>query len=395
MDVSHKIISEPAEAVRISADRYLTVRKRSVALCAPLAIEDHSAQPIVDVSPPKWHLGHTAWFFEEFLLKDQPGYRQKAASAYVFNSYYEGVGERVSRDERGAHTRPTVAEVLAYREAVDAAMVELIERGLTEEQNKILELGLNHEEQHQELLVTDIKYILCQEPLFPVYGEFNEGWVQEPNNGKVSIPGGIHMIGAGEDGFTFDLERSRHKVHLEPYSIDALLVTNKEWLEFVNDGGYQDHRHWHSEGWAWVKTGGIKAPLYWYLNNNEWNWFSLQGLVKLDLAMPVAHISFYEAFAFAQWKGKRLPTEQEWEVASPHFSYGQRWEWTYSAFLPYPGYVRAEGPIGEYNGKFMVNQMVLRGASVATPKGHSRPTYRNFFHPHLRWQFTGLRLVAN
>lgn len=375
-------------------DRYLAVRNRSVALCAPLAIEDHSAQPIVDVSPPKWHLGHTTWFFEEFLLKALPGYHQRAASAYVFNSYYEGVGERVMRDKRGDHTRPTVAEVHAYREAIDTAMVALIERGLDEEQSKILELGLNHEEQHQELLVTDIKYILCQEPYFPAYGDLIEGWAQEPYRGKVSIPGGLHMIGADGNGFAFDLERGRHKVHLEPFSIDALLVTNREWLEFIADGGYEDHRHWHSEGWAWVKEQGIKAPLYWFRVNGEWKWFSLQGLVDLDLDVPVAHISFYEAFAFAQWQGRRLPTEQEWEVASPYFSHGQRWEWTHSAFLPYPGYERAEGPIGEYNGKFMVNQMVLRGASVATPKGHSRPTYRNFFHPQLRWQYTGLRLVV-
>lgn len=324
-----------------------------------------------------------------------PNYRQASGTAYVFNSYYEGVGARVQRDMRGNYTRPTVQEVLDYRKAVDDAMDQLLSADPTEEQLAILELGLNHEEQHQELLITDIKYILCQEPLFPKYGPFIEGWGQSPIDGKIRFPGGIHSIGFEGEGFSFDLEHGRHKVFLEPFTIDARLVTNQEWLEFIADGGYQDHRHWHSEGWAWVNGNKIKSPLYWYERDGERMWFSMQGLLPLDPEMPVAHISFYEAFAYAQWKGARLPTEQEWEVASDQLSYGQRWEWTQSAFLPYPGYKRADGAIGEYNGKFMVNQMVLRGASVATAEGHSRPTYRNFFHPHLRWQYTGLRLVEN
>ncbi len=373
--------------------RYRNVRDRTTALCRPLSVEDHVAQPIVDVSPPKWHLGHTTWFFEHFLLKPLPWYGSDTNTAYVFNSYYEGVGERVARDQRGRYTRPTVQEVMHYRHRVDDAMERMLSETVSEEQLALLELGLNHEEQHQELLITDIKYILCQEPLFPAYGAYFEGASEAPITGAVKLPGGIHSIGHSGEGFHFDLERERHKVHLEPFMIDLKLVTNREWMEFITDGGYSDHRHWHQEGWQWVREHGIKAPLYWYRRDEGWHWFSLQGLVPMDPEMPVAHISFYEACAFAQWCGRRLPTEQEWEVASGEFQWGQRWEWTQSAFLPYPGYKKADGPVGEYNGKFMVNQMVLRGASVATAHGHSRPTYRNFFHPHLRWQYTGLRLV--
>ncbi len=403
MDFAHSItvdqlysIDQPViDRTKELQERYRLTRQRSLAICAPLAVEDHAAQPIVDVSPPKWHLGHTTWFFEEFLLKPTSDYKPDPRSAFVFNSYYEGVGARVQRDMRGHYTRPTVQEVLAYRDQVDRAMERLFDAQLSNAQATILELGLNHEEQHQELLITDIKYILCQEPLFPAYGPFVEGIREELAGGRVSMPGGLYSIGFQGDGFCFDLERARHKIHLEPYAISARLITNRQWVEFIADGGYQDHRLWHSEGWAWVKENAIHAPLYWYEREGKWHWFSLQGLVPLELELPVAHISFYEAFAFAQWMGQRLPTEQEWEVASEQFSHGQRWEWTHSAFLPYPGYRKAEGPIGEYNGKFMVNQMVLRGASVATAPGHSRPTYRNFFHPHLRWQYTGLRLVEN
>jgi ergothioneine biosynthesis protein EgtB len=381
------------EAATDPRDRYRRTRSRSIELCRPLAVEDHSAQPVVDVSPPKWHLGHTTWFFEQFLLRSLPHYQADEQVAFMFNSYYEGAGARVKREHRGHHTRPTVQEVLDYRSRVDEAMDRLLGQELSAEQLAVLELGLNHEEQHQELLITDIKYILCQEPLFPAYGPFNEGWDEKPVTGPIEVPGGLHHIGHDGEGFTFDVEHGRHQVHLEPFKIASRLVTNREWMGFIQDGGYSDHRHWHSEGWQWVRENGVKAPMYWYERDGVWHWFSLQGLVPVDPDMPVAHISFYEAFAFSQWSGRRLPTEQEWEVASPGFRWGQRWEWTHSAFLPYPGYRRAEGAIGEYNGKFMVNQMVLRGASVATSPGHSRHTYRNFFHPHLRWQYTGLRLV--
>jgi ergothioneine biosynthesis protein EgtB len=372
--------------------RYHRIRRRTVALCEPLAVEDHVLQPIVDVSPPKWHLGHTSWFFAHFLLKGTPFQLPESPADFVFNSYYEGAGSRVQRELRGTYSRPTVADVHAYRRQVDEAMDALMERGLDAQQEAVLELGLNHEQQHQELLVTDIKYILCQEPLFPVYGPFTEGW-EQPAGPPVKMPAGTYAIGYEGEGFAFDLERARHQVLLEPYALDAALVTNAEWLEFIADGGYRDHRLWHSEGWAWVQQHAINAPLYWYARPDGWYWFSLQGLVHVPERLPVAHISFYEASAFASWRGCRLPTEQEWEAAHAQLDHGQRWEWTSSALAPYPRYIRAEGTIGEYNGKFMVNQMVLRGASVATPKGHSRPTYRNFFHPPLRWQYTGLRLA--
>jgi ergothioneine biosynthesis protein EgtB len=348
----------------------------------------------VDVSPPKWHLGHTTWFFEEFLLKPLKWYTADRNTSYLFNSYYEAVGERVQRHMRGNYSRPTLQEVLDHRHRVNEAMDRLFDLGITAEQLSILELGLNHEQQHQELLVTDIKFILCQEPLFPAYGPFKESW-REEGDGELRIDGGTYSIGHDGDGFHFDLERDRHEVFLRPYAISRKLVTNREWIEFLNDGGYADHRHWHQEGWQWVKENNISAPLYWFYMEGQWKWFSLQGLVPLELDHPVTHISWYEASAFMNWCGKRLPTEHEWEVAAPQLNWGQRWEWTASAFVPYPGYRKAQGPIGEYNGKFMVNQMVLRGASVATPEAHSRITYRNFFHPHLRWQYTGLRSVTN
>ena len=361
-------------------------------MCEPLAIEDHCVQPIVDVSPPKWHLGHTTWFYEQFLLKPLEWYKTDGNSSYLFNSYYDSVGDRVQRHMRGNYSRPTLQEVLDHRQQVDDAMDRLILGGLDMEQQAILQLGLHHEQQHQELLITDIKYILCQEPIFPEYGPFVEGWYEKELD-DVKVNEGTYWIGHDGKGFHFDVERERHQVHLSDLKINSRYVTNGEWIEFINDGGYRDHRHWHQEGWQWVQENVVRSPLYWYDRDGQWQWFSLQGLRPLDPRMPVAHISWYEASAFANWAGKRLPTEQEWEVAAPDLVWGQRWEWTQSSFQPYPGYKRAEGAMGEYNGKFMVNQMVLRGASVATPEGHSRISYRNFFHPHLRWQYTGLRLA--
>jgi ergothioneine biosynthesis protein EgtB len=385
----------PGPAAYAMLQRFHAVRDRTVEICAPLRVEDHVVQPVVDVSPPKWHLGHTTWFFEQFILKEARGYKLfNADMAYMFNSYYETVGKRVLRTDRGNMTRPTLEEVHAYRAHVDKAMdAFLITGNATEESLRILELGLNHEQQHQELLVTDIKYILGNNPLFPAYGEYNEGHAEKTKGNFISIPGGLHAIGLDGPGFSFDNEHARHQVYLEDYAISDRLVTNGEFMEFMDDGGYADFNHWHSDGWQWVQEGNVQAPMYWHKVDGIWHHYTLTGLEAVAPRMPLCHISYYEAFAFAEWKGMRLPTEAEWEVANGRFQWGQRWEWTNSAYLAYPGYKRVPGALGEYNGKFMVNQMVLRGASVATAAGHSRATYRNFFQPWLRWQYTGLRLA--
>ncbi len=396
MTMSTATLTDPIEQAPMSAvRRYNLLRRRTVALCAPLGVEDHVVQPVIDVSPPKWHLGHTTWFFEQFLLKPIAGYTPFSADmAYMFNSYYENVGKRVLRADRGNMTRPTLDEVHAYRRHVDAAMEELLTAtDLDPEQQHILTLGLNHEEQHQELLVTDLKYILGHNPLFPAYGAFDEG-NSEPREARfIHIAGGIHEIGHSGAGFGFDNEHSRHKVYLNDFAMRDKLVTNREFMEFMDAGGYGDFNLWHSEGWQWVQEHKVQAPLYWHRIDRQWHQYTLQGLQPVDPQLPLCHVNFFEAFAFAEWSGMRLPTEAEWEVANDRFSWGQRWEWTHSAYLPYPGYTRAPGALGEYNGKFMVNQMVLRGASVATAPGHSRCTYRNFFNPHLQWQYTGIRLA--
>lgn len=373
-----------------------TVRQRSVSICAPLQTEDYVVQPVVDVSPPKWHLGHTTWFFETFVLQPNvPGYAVfNPDYNFVFNSYYESVGARVIRTDRGNLSRPGVADVYRYREYVDAQMSQLLSQPVSPDLQTLITLGLNHEEQHQELLLTDIKYILGHNPLLPVYNEtFKEALQPVGEAGFIQMPAGIYEIGYTGEGFCFDNELNRHKVYLNDYSISTTLVSNAEYLAFMMEGGYQDFRHWHAEGWDWVNRNNVKAPLYWHEVDGEWMYYTLQGLKPVDPHMPLSHISYYEAAAFASWKGMRLPTESEWEAAATQLSWGERWEWTESAYLPYPGFVKAPGAIGEYNGKFMVSQMVLRGGSVATPPGHSRITYRNFFHPPLRWQYTGIRLA--
>ncbi|MBV9215315.1 MAG: ergothioneine biosynthesis protein EgtB [Acidobacteria bacterium] len=384
------------------ADFYRRIRAYTEHLCEPLEIEDYIPQPIVDVSPPRWNIAHTTWFFEEMILKKfVPDYEVFDEDfGFLFNSYYNSIGTRTLRDHRGDLSRPTVKEVFAYRKYVDEQMVRLLSEpgavatGSTE-LSELVTLGLNHEQQHQELFLTDLKYAFSLNPLFPAY---LEGYAPEENPcggypALIPIAGGVHEIGHTGDGFCFDNELARHKVYFDDFGISDCLVTNQDFLEFIEAGGYQDHRLWHAEGWDWVNQNDIVAPLYWHTRDNEHMHFALGGLRPLPLAAPVCHVSWYEASAFAEWKGMRLPTEFEWEVASRKFDWGKRWEWTSSAYLPYPGFTRAPGAVGEYNGKFMVNQMVLRGASVATPAGHSRSTYRNFFQPHLRWQFTGVRLA--
>jgi ergothioneine biosynthesis protein EgtB len=385
-------------------EKYRAVRAASEAICQPLQKEDYVVQPIADVSPPKWHLGHITWFWEAFVLNlHQPGYKPYNPDYnYVFNSYYETIGARVVRTDRGNLSRPSVDEVYAYRKYVDEAMAALIAAGPGKELETIIVLGLNHEQQHQELLYTDIKYILGHNPLFPAWSDYDidegvpppqPGSSPTSGSGILDIPAGICEIGYQGDQFCFDNELSRHRVYLNEFQIAADLVTNGEWLAFIEAGGYKDFRFWHAEGWDWVKSRATGAPLYWHFIDGQWHQYTMAGLRPLDKRQPVCHINYYEASAYATWKGGRLPTEWEWEAASGKFAWGKRWEWTASAYLPYPGFKKAEGAIGEYNGKFMVSQMVLRGASVATPAGHSRPTYRNFFHPPLRWQFTGIRLA--
>lgn len=416
---------------------YATVRAYTEKLCEPLEIEDYIPQPVVDVSPPKWNIAHTTWFFEEMILKKfVAGYKVFDENfSFLFNSYYNSIGTRTARDHRGDLSRPTVKRVFEYRKYVDERMLELlsvspavagglrvsspdVSKGSSSiiarpaeeyaadddipqyvvrspQLDDIVLLGLNHEQQHQELFITDLKYTLGVNPLFPA---FREGYAPEETaesgiDGFAELKGGFYEIGYNGDGFHFDNELSRHKVYLDDFAISDRLVTNSEFMEFINEGGYRNHNLWHSEGWDWVNREGVASPSYWQNRGGEWFHFTLGGLRELPMNAPVCHISYYEAAAFAEWKEMRLPTEFEWEAANSNFDWGLRWEWTNSAYLPYPGFRKPSGAVGEYNGKFMINQMVLRGASVATPEGHSRPTYRNFFHPHLRWQFTGLRLA--
>ncbi len=379
------------------ADYYKKVRKLTEQICAPLHTEDYVVQPIADVSPPKWHLGHTSWFFETFILKPYfMGYQEfNREYNFVFNSYYETVGARVIRTDRGNLSRPTVADIYKYREYVDEAMDKFLFQELSADVQELLILGLNHEEQHQELLYTDMKYILGHNPLFPAYSkDYVSPGADGNGDGKfIKIKEGIYEIGFNGEGFCFDNELGRHKFYLNPFEISATLVTNREYLQFINGGGYQDFRYWHAEGWDWVNKNHVTAPLYWHNINNTWHHYTYTGLQQLDLDGTLCHISYFEASAFAAWKGFRLPTEFEWEASANRLNWGTRWEWTESAYLPYPGFVKAPGAIGEYNGKFMVNQQVLRGASEVTSPGHSRATYRNFFQTHLQWQFTGIRLA--
>ena len=375
-------------------ERYFTVRKYTEFICEPLVIEDYVVQPVPDVSPPKWHLAHTTWFFEEMILaKYLKGYQRfHPRYAFLFNSYYDSVGERVLRPDRGNMSRPTVDEIHEYRAHVDQNMIRLLS-DIPEEAIALLEVGMHHEQQHQELLYTDIKFILGHNPLYPIYHvDFQETPQHEKDHGFLEMAGGLYAIGHTGKTFSYDHERPAHQINLNEFSIRKSLVTNEEYLEFIEGGGYKEPAHWLSDGWAWLNDNGIQKPLYWLHAQGIWYRYAMSGLEKLKPEEPVTHVSFYEAAAFAEWKGMRLPTEFEWEAAASHFNWGLRWEHTHSAFLPYPGYRKPDGAMGEYNAKFMVNTMVCRGGSVVTPVNHSRLTYRNFFYPHLQWQFNGIRL---
>jgi ergothioneine biosynthesis protein EgtB len=378
---------------------FWAVRAHTERLCAHLSAEDQCIQSMPDASPAKWHRAHTTWFFEQFLLLPSlPGYTAFSPDfSYLFNSYYETIGARHPRFARGMITRPGAAEVTAYRAHVDDAMARLIEHGGDAD---LVRLGLQHEQQHQELLLTDMLHGMAQNPLNPV---MIPGWAAPAHaavaDAWIDCPGGVHAIGHQGAAFAFDNEGPAHEVLLRPYRLQNRLVRNAAWQDFIADGGYRSPTLWMSEGWAIAQTEGWQAPLHWRRDGPSWQEFTPGGLAALDPNAPVRHISWYEADAFARWAGARLPTEFEWEAASAAPGLLERddqvWQWTGSAYLPYPGFRPAEGAIGEYNGKFMINQMVLRGGSMATPPGHTRTTYRNFFHPDRRWQFTGLRLAMD
>ena len=400
------------------ADRFAAVRALSEALVAPLSEADSTLQSMEDASPAKWHLAHVTWFWETFLLRDHlQGYRLFDEDwPFVFNSYYEAEGERIARFSRGMLSRPILAQILEWRAHVDEAIQPLLGRT---ELRPLVELGLAHEQQHQELLLTDIKHALFQNPLGAAMWDSESGEPGERAKGWYSHPGGVALVGHQGDGFAFDNEGPAHRVLLEPFALSSKLVSNGAWAEFIADGGYRNAALWLSDGWAWVKENGIRAPAYW----RDEEHFTHSGWQARDPAAPVTHISYYEADAFATWAGNRLPTEFEWEAiargqegdtpahdpedgnqldrAQPPLPRGSRglfgdcWQFTRSAYLPYPRFQPAEGAVGEYNGKFMSGQFVLKGASCATARGHSRPSYRNFFYPHQRWQFTGLRLAKD
>ncbi len=409
--------------------RLFETRRTSLDLARPLSAEDMTAQAMEDASPTKWHLAHVTWFFETFVLAPHlPGYRLFDESFnFCFNSYYESQGARQPRPSRGLLTRPSSERVIAYRAHVDEALHRLADKGLEpgSEPARLIEIGINHEQQHQELLLTDILALFAANPLRPAYREsrtvvaFEPSFRDEP--GWVSFPGGVFRVGHDGKGYAWDNEAPRHEALVHPFRLADRLVTNGEWLEFMADGGYAKAPLWLADGWSTINREGWCSPLYWEQRDGAWFAMTLDGLVPVDAAAPVSHISYYEADAFARWAGHRLPTEFEWEVAAaslpvegnmlgsgalrpkpvskaaagrPRQMFGDVWEWTQSAYLPYPGYRPPAGAIGEYNGKFMVSQQVLRGASCATPDGHSRATYRNFFYPHQRWQFLGVRLAT-
>ncbi len=403
--------------------RLSSARQCSLTLAQPLSDEDMVVQAMDDASPAKWHLAHTTWFFEAFLLSQlDDSYKLfNEDFLYCFNSYYEAKGERHPRPSRGLLTRPGADDVRAYRAHVDEALEMFFDKGnLNDEVLDIVELGINHEQQHQELLLTDILFLFASQPLKPAYMQAALSAADKSHATRtIAFDGGIKEVGHEGAGFAYDNEGPRHEVLLRPFKLSDRCVTKGAWLEFMADGGYERHEHWLADGWATVQAEGWRAPLYWENTQGEWRQMTLSGIRPIDPAAPVAHISYYEADAFARWAGKRLPTEFEWEHASHDLSeegqtlgsnafrpspageangtlqqmFGDVWEWTQSHYSPYPGYRPPSGAVGEYNGKFMCGQFVLKGASCVTPDGHSRCSYRNFFYPHQRWQFTGLRLA--
>lgn len=427
MDRSAFVSLAPSDNLGL-IERLFETRKLSVELTAPLSAEDMAVQAFDDASPTKWHLAHTSWFFETFVLAPHlAGYQPfDEAFNYCFNSYYERLGPRQPRPKRGLLTRPPLDSILAYREHVDLALSKLVARSAAA--NPIwarqLEVGVNHEQQHQELMLTDILALFAANPLRPAYrsAQSRAAPKQREPLRWIDFPGGVHQIGLADGSFGWDNETPRHQALIHPFRLADRLVTNAEWLEFIEDGAYDTATLWLSDGWAAVNRENWRAPLYWEQSDGGWREMSLEGVQPLRLAAPVAHVSYYEADAFARWAGKRLPTEFEWEVAATPLPvtgnflasgalrptpaegalkdglrqmFGDVWEWTQSAYQPYPGYRPPEGALGEYNGKFMVNQQVLRGGSCVTPQRHMRASYRNFFYPHQRWQFTGLRLASD
>ncbi len=400
--------------------RYTAVRNRSCALAAPLSAEDCAAQSMPDASPTKWHLAHTTWFFETFVLEpNEPGFAPfHPAFRVLFNSYYNGVGAKHPRAQRGLLTRPALSEVLAYRADVDARMARLLPKVLHNAAVcALIELGLQHEQQHQELMLTDILHLLSCNPTWPAYAaDAPAAGVAKPVDADLiwhAFDEGLTDIGHAGNGFAFDNEGPRHRVYLQPYAIASRLVTQAEFAAFVEGGGYANPALWLAEGWDWRTAQGLEHPLYWHRIDGAWHTFTLAGLRPLQGALPVVHLSYYEADAYARWVGARLPTEAEWEHAAQRLLpdeantpsgatggqtsewFGAAWQWTQSSYAAYPGFRVAEGAVGEYNGKFMVNQYVLRGSSCATPPGHARSTYRNFFPATARWQYSGVRLARD
>jgi len=407
---------------------YIRVRQQSGVLCEPLEVEDYGIQTIAETSPPKWHLAHTTWFFETLLLKPfLSGYREfQPLFAQLFNSYYDTIGRYHSRSERGLLSRPTVAEIYRYREYVDEQMMHLLSCHDPRHREEIIRytmLGINHEQQHQELMLTDIKHNFAYNPLRPAYRERRIASVEKARTKPlqwIGFEGGVTMAGYEGGGFSYDNETPRHKIYLDDFRLASRVVTNGEFINFIDAGGYQDSELWFSDAWKIVCQQQWQAPLYWERLDGDWWHMTLDGMTYVDVNAPVCHVSFYEAAAYARWAGKRLPTEMEWEVAAAKLPvegnfcdtgflhpvqargegallqmYGDVWEWTQSAYAPYPGYRQAQGPLGEYNGKFMSSQMVLRGGSCGTSADHIRATYRNFFYPHERWQFSGFRLAED
>jgi ergothioneine biosynthesis protein EgtB len=389
---------QPDRGHRLAA-QYRAVRLASEALAAPLTPEDCQVQSMPDASPVKWHLAHTTWFFETFLLQPLLADYEPfdPAFAVLFNSYYLGVGERFTRAQRGMLTRPSLDRVLAYRRHVDEAMDRLTGEVVPDKWHDLVELGLNHEQQHQELVLMDVQHALSLNPLCPAYRKPEGQRAKAAPARWAQVEEGLYRIGHDGQGFAFDNEGPRHRVWLDSFAIADRLVTAGDYLEFIADGGYHKPDLWLSDGWAMVEAEGWTAPLYWQQQGGDWTIFSLEGQHPVDPAAPLLHVSYYEADAYARWAGARLPTEAEWEVAASkaqlHDMDDVAWQWTASAYLGYPGFVPAPGAVGEYNGKFMVGQHVLRGGSLGTPAGHSRITYRNFFPPHARWAFSGIRLA--